>query len=184
MHCGSPVLGLLIFLGLLPIHLHGAIVLHYDFDETFTDSSGLGNHANQIGGVTFSTGVIGQAAQFDGVNDYLQTPHSTSLNLSSEMTLAVWIKPTSIPFGNSGVIFKGTLGDGQGPYDLNIQTSGILRANLNDAAIGIGQNTSLASTPGRMLLPPSMEISSAFMSTAPKRDRLRSMERLLKRILL
>lgn len=65
-------------------------------NNDFTDSSGLGNHGEQSGGVIFgSSGRIGQAATFDGVNDTI-TFGTTSLPLAdSARTMSAWFKQES-----------------------------------------------------------------------------------------
>ena len=49
-------------------------------DGTATDSSGNNNHGTLIGGPTPTTGQIGGALNFDGVDDYINVPNSPSLD--------------------------------------------------------------------------------------------------------
>jgi hypothetical protein len=76
------------------IDLETGLVAHYKFDGDFTDSSGTGNHGAQQGGVTFVEGVDGQAAYFDGNDDYIIVPHSDSLALNRNLTLSIRLKPS------------------------------------------------------------------------------------------
>lgn len=74
------------------IDLETGLVAHYKFDGDFNDSSGTGNHGAQQGGVTFVEGVDGQAAYFDGNDDYIIVPHSDSLALNRNLTLSVRLR--------------------------------------------------------------------------------------------
>jgi len=62
------------------------------------DLSGKGNHASQPDRSRMPTLVKGERAggpvvRFDGANDRLDIPHSDSLNLTTEMTVAAWVGP-------------------------------------------------------------------------------------------
>ena len=48
------------------------LVGYWKFDGNASDSSGLGNNGTLVGGPTFTTGKIGQALSFDGVDDFVQ----------------------------------------------------------------------------------------------------------------
>ena len=71
-------------------------VAHWTFDEasgtTAADSSGNGNTATLTNGATWSTGKIGGAVSFDGVNDYISGPDSNSLDIGNTFTQAFWVK--------------------------------------------------------------------------------------------
>ena len=61
----------------------------------FQDTSGNGNHGDEVGGVTFgSSGLFNYAAGFDGFDDAVIVPDSPSLDLSSELTIEAWFKIT------------------------------------------------------------------------------------------
>ena len=55
------------------------------------DSSGNGNTGILFNGPTWSSGKSGLALAFDGNNDYVEIPHAQSLNLSTALTVSVWI---------------------------------------------------------------------------------------------
>lgn len=83
----------------------------YSFDEgvgaTASDSSGQGNTATLVNGVAWVAGQHGKAASFDGVNDYITIPNSTSTNISGNaLTLSMWINPQPLASGDSVVIGK------------------------------------------------------------------------------
>jgi len=77
-----------------------ANVLLLHFNETapnsvsghdFQDTSGNGNHGDEMGGVTFGlSGIFSGAAGFDGIDDAVIVPESPTLDLSSEMSIEAW----------------------------------------------------------------------------------------------
>ena len=87
------------------------LVAAYSFDEgtgtTANDSSGQGNTATLVNGVAWVPGQHNKAASFDGVNDYITIPNSTSTNISgTALTLSMWINPQPLASGDSVVIGK------------------------------------------------------------------------------
>lgn len=66
------------------------LVAHYEFEGNAVDSSGNGNNGTEYGGVSYTSGVIGQAASFDGVNDYMQM--SKNYPFYDEFTISGWFK--------------------------------------------------------------------------------------------
>jgi hypothetical protein len=79
--------------------LENGLVGHWTFDgpditaDQILDRSGSGNHGGFIGGATTSAAVvgkIGQALEFDGINDYVLTVPDNSLSLTEDMTFSGW----------------------------------------------------------------------------------------------
>lgn len=71
------------------------------------DSSGNGNTATLINGTTWVPGKYGSGLSFNGINNYLSIPDSTSLNITgSSITLAMWINPQALSGGDSVVLGK------------------------------------------------------------------------------
>jgi hypothetical protein len=72
----------------------------WGFDETsgtgVTDGSGRGNNGTIAGAVRTTAGKFGSALTFDGVNDWVTVPDSTSLDLSTRATLEAWVFPTAL----------------------------------------------------------------------------------------
>ena len=68
----------------------------WKFDETngtvAYDSSGNGNDGNLTNGPTWTTGKIGGALSFDGVNDFVSVAHSNGLNLVGAFSVSLWFK--------------------------------------------------------------------------------------------
>jgi hypothetical protein len=73
----------------------------WKLDETSgliaVDSSGLGNDGTlpEMTGNEWTSGIVGGALEFDGTNDYVSVPNSSSLQLTSALTMAGWIKANS-----------------------------------------------------------------------------------------
>ena len=77
-----------------------SIVGDWLFDEasgtTAVDSSDYGNNGTLYNGpVRTSDGRATQVLQFDGVNDYVRVPSSSSLNMTNAMTISLWVKVSS-----------------------------------------------------------------------------------------
>ncbi len=90
--------------------LKNGLVAHYKFDEqdgatTLIDSSGNHNDGTIHGGVTFVDGVIGKAGRFDGVDDYILVPNSSTFP-SDAITISYWINRDSLPNGLNNYISK------------------------------------------------------------------------------
>jgi len=73
-------------------------VLHLPFDyddgSYARDRSGYGNDGT-IYGPTLAAGIIGSARYFDAIDDYVEIPHSSSLNFLKAFTITAWVKPAS-----------------------------------------------------------------------------------------
>jgi cytoskeletal protein CcmA (bactofilin family) len=77
--------------------------------ETAADSSSSANVGVLYNGATWQSigGRTGGALQFDGVDDYVQTPNSlTKLQVANDYTLSVWVKPASSQKDWAGIISK------------------------------------------------------------------------------
>ncbi len=68
---------------------------YWMFDETTgasaVDSSGNGNGASLLNGVTHAGGRSGNAAGFDGVDDYVRVANDASLEPSGALTISAWV---------------------------------------------------------------------------------------------
>jgi hypothetical protein len=83
-------------------NLSSGLVGHWTFDgsnlvQNATDSSGLGNHGRlrSFTSTTTTSGPLGQALTFDGIDDYIRVEDANSLDSTSEVTLSVWVKANS-----------------------------------------------------------------------------------------
>ena len=62
-------------------------------DDKWFDFSGKGNHGTIIGATWTAKGRLGPSLSFDGVDDYVEVPHSASLTSPvNGITVMAWIK--------------------------------------------------------------------------------------------
>ena len=77
----------------------GGLVGAWSFNEgtgaTVSDTSGLGNIGSVFQATWYTAGKYGKALSFDGTNDYVSVPDSSSLDLTNKMTLEAWVRPTA-----------------------------------------------------------------------------------------
>jgi chitodextrinase len=87
------------------------LVAAYSFDEasglTVTDLSANNNQGTMTNGPVRVAGRTGSAVSFDGLNDYILVPHSSSLSLSPALTLSAWVRKSSL-VGYDTIFAKGT----------------------------------------------------------------------------
>ena len=78
------------------------LVAYYPFNGNATDESGNGNNGTVYGAslTTDRFGNLNSAYEFDG-NDYIEAQDSDTLDLTTDMTLAAWIYPASLPIHGS-----------------------------------------------------------------------------------
>jgi len=78
--------------------------------DTVLDRSGNDNNGDSCPNATGPTGgaggKFGNSGDFDGSNDQISIPESTSLDITSEITLATWINPDSNGQNNDGRIIN------------------------------------------------------------------------------
>jgi len=115
---------------IIPVNSHPMLiergkVLHLTFEEPsgnkVYDISGFKNDGT-IYGATRTTGFVGKALSFDGVDDYVRIPGSDSLaSITSEITISVWVKPLAL---RDWAIIRT-------PFDLNPKAWGLDRYSNN-----------------------------------------------------
>lgn len=90
----------LLFATLSKADISDGLVAYWSFDDgTATDNSGHANDGTIYGAVSV-LGVVGQALQFDGVDDWVEVDDSDDLDGTSEFSIALWVKFGS--FGSPG----------------------------------------------------------------------------------
>ncbi|MCK4998662.1 MAG: SUMF1/EgtB/PvdO family nonheme iron enzyme [Anaerohalosphaera sp.] len=72
--------------------LNDGLVAYYPFDADADDASGNGYDGTEQGGVSYVSGVSGQAASFDGSSDYVSIPDSADWTFASDFTICLWVK--------------------------------------------------------------------------------------------
>lgn len=77
---------------------------------TVVDSSDSGNNATVTGSPTWSStdtpGGNGCAVFLNGSTQYLSAPDASSLNVTGDLTVAAWIKPTAFSGGYQSIVAK------------------------------------------------------------------------------
>ncbi len=85
-------------------------VLEMGFSEgngtTVSDSSGSNNNGTISGAVWESNGKFGSALSFDGLNDLVTIADANSLDLTNNITLEAWVKPTTTSSNYRTIIMK------------------------------------------------------------------------------
>ncbi len=117
---------------------------YWAFDEgsgtTAKDGSGNGNNGRLVGGPVWVDGVLGKALDFDGVDDYVEVPHSTDLiPTTGKATVAVWINAKRHT-GPGGSQWQGILAKGGAPrlYNLYTEASQVLHFSTGPSGAYIG----------------------------------------------
>jgi len=102
----------------------GDMVARWTMDEgsgtVIHDATSYANDGTLIGSPAWVAGVSGQAVALNGGTQYASVPHSASLNISSALTLAVWIKPSML--ATQPVIAKETYGTPVWGYALELSS--------------------------------------------------------------
>ena len=107
---------------------------------TLNDSVGSNNGTSPVGSVpTFTTGKIGNAFTFDGVNDYIQLP-SNSLNFTGDFSISAW---AYFPTNYSGSSPMYILSNWNVPSWYTNPNGYFLRAYGNEVTFGIFNNGTL-----------------------------------------
>lgn len=87
---------------------------------TVTDETGTND--GTLGSGTVTTGIIGQAIDFDGDDDYVSVEHGGELSVATAGTISAWIYPRTISGGAKFIVgtHPSSSGDDFGGYQLNI----------------------------------------------------------------
>jgi hypothetical protein len=119
--------------------------LHVEFENNVVDSSSNGFDGQANGDLQYGNGVIGQAADFDGIDDQVLFPtFSDALLSENDFTIAYW-------FNLPGTPLHSVLGKrevcGLSPFlDIRVNARSIMRLELSDASrswgVAIPQTTS------------------------------------------
>lgn len=85
-----------------------------DMTPNVRDRSGQGNHGNLIGQTSTTTapGKLGQALDFDGVNDLVRVTDSSSLDITTSVTVSAWVNEKTAAQGSDVVVVKGNTAAG------------------------------------------------------------------------
>jgi uncharacterized protein (DUF362 family) len=76
-----------------------AALWHFSENTGTTTADATTNlNTGALNGPTWTTGRFGSGLSFDGVNDYVLVSDASSLDISGELTLEAWIKPTALTY--------------------------------------------------------------------------------------
>jgi hypothetical protein len=81
------------------------LVSWYPGDGDTTDIADENNGTLQ-GGATFAPGMVGQAFSLDGIDDSVEVPHNTNLNLQQALTIEAWIMKQGDCTNNCLIVMK------------------------------------------------------------------------------
>src|SRR3989338_2523425 len=116
-------------------------VAAYAFDEgsgtTIEDSSGNNNTGTLTNGPTWTTGKIGGALSFDGVNDYVDLGNPLSLRPVNQITISAWINPTDVSTSKT-IVSKDITGAAD--YFFRVQGPGGVRCNFEGLVLDLVGN--------------------------------------------
>ena len=119
-----------------PIPVPSSLVSWWSAENTLADIIG-GNHGSAKNGPTsvgatnttgqnYGPGKVGRAFVLDGVNDFIQVPHDPSQNITGDITIEGWIKPTANSADEPTIIGKRSLDNNYCTYVLYLTGSGQL----------------------------------------------------------
>jgi hypothetical protein len=131
------------------------IVSWWTANNTAADAMGLNNAT--LSNVTYTTGEVGKAFSFNGLNGWAALGDPSSLAFTASFTIEGWIKVNGLPAGyNFGsIMFRGDDRGGLDPYQLVIKPNGDLQFQIEsdpnawasiEAPIPTGQFVHVAAT--------------------------------------
>lgn len=97
---------------------------------TAFDRSGNGNNGTLTNGPITAIGKVGQALNFDGVDDYVSVNDHATLNLPNSFSVSFWMKHNAAtwPASWQGIVTKRIVGSANYGFDVNLGNS----VNEND----------------------------------------------------
>src|SRR5204862_3772869 len=105
-------------------------------ENNAADFTGSNNGILQ-NGTTFATGMVGQAFNLDGNDDFVDVPDSASLDaISSAITVEAWIKPEVPVLSGEGRIFARRDPFIREGFSVEVTGSGALLINVRTASAG------------------------------------------------
>ena len=109
--------------------LKTSLVASYNGELNTNDSYGS-NNGSAVGGLTYSTGKIGNAFQFNGTNAYVSLPTDSWNNtIGGDFSVSVWVNLTNVSSQQNIIGNLSTLNAGWNGWEIRV-LSGIPRFNL------------------------------------------------------
>jgi hypothetical protein len=115
------------------VNLVDGLVAYLPFDEGEGNIAYdiAGNNNATIAGAQWSTGHIGGALSFDGIDDYASIPSSDDLDIRGSVTLCGWVKNNNDDDGQ--IVWRGGPLGAHDPYELHMSDSKMqFRVDLGD----------------------------------------------------
>lgn len=84
------LLTLLIINSVVLADINTGLVAHWNFDGNASDISGNANHGIENGELEYVDGIIGKAAKFDGINDFIEIVPKSETNAIRDFSVSVW----------------------------------------------------------------------------------------------
>jgi len=105
------------------------LVGYWNFDEgsgdVAVDSSGNGNDGTINGTPNWVAGQIGSALDFDGSSNFVEIPHSESLSMTEQITIAAWTNMRANSSGEMLIVSKGGWQPDM-PYELSEDNGAVI----------------------------------------------------------
>jgi hypothetical protein len=93
-------------------------------DSTSNNNSGTDNGSPTLGATGVGNGKTGYCIQFDGIDDHIAVPSSTSLKLGSGLTIEAWIN-INVWGDWKDIVFKGGGNAGDSDYQFALVSTGL-----------------------------------------------------------
>jgi len=109
--------------GMSYANLADGIVAYWSFDAGIAEDDGvMDNHGTILGDPKVVDGKVGEAFDFDGIDDGIEVPDNPSLQLPDALTVAAWIRPDRY-VKHGGICWKGKSIAGTGNYNWRIAST-------------------------------------------------------------
>ncbi len=137
---------------IIHIVVFGAPDAHYRFEGTANDSAGS-NHGTATGSPVYTTGILGQAVDLDGTDDYITLP--AGIVNTADITIAAWVNwdgggnwQRIFDFGNNTTqyMFLTPQTDGMMRFVITASGNGAREERLETTGLTIGQWVHVAVT--------------------------------------
>lgn len=103
-----------------------------------------GGNDGVVNGATLGVpGKVSTAADFDGVDDYIEVPDNADLNIADAITIDAWVKLDSLPGGRLEIAEKGSFVNDNG-YSFSIFPTGELWFHSLNSQLSLASNTQLS----------------------------------------
>ena len=107
------------------------------YGTTALDSTSNKNNGTLTGSPAVAIGQIGQAMKFDGTDDYGTIPHSTSLEITGDITITGWVKYNTA-FNPRYCFAKGDAWNSNTPWVIECDGAGTISFFHNNSTAGNG----------------------------------------------